>query len=89
MRGPWSRFWSAETDTKLPYFLALGLKPTPKTTTSGGSGTLLEEMGMARLKRVRVIEKVREKGAYRFVSLKQNGSRYVWDDRPGTYYLEW
>jgi hypothetical protein len=44
---------------------------------------------MARLKRVRVIKKVQEEQAWRFVSLKQNGSRYVWDDRPGIYYLEW
>jgi hypothetical protein len=44
---------------------------------------------MASLKRVRVIKKVQEAGAWRFVSLKQNGSRYLWDDRPGTYFLEW
>jgi integrase/recombinase XerD len=44
---------------------------------------------MAILKRVRVIKKVQEEGVWRYVSLKQTGSRYVWDDRPGTYYLEW
>jgi integrase/recombinase XerD len=44
---------------------------------------------MARVKRVRVIKKVQDEGLWRYVSLKQNGSRYLWDDRPGTYYLEW
>lgn len=44
---------------------------------------------MASLKRVRVIKKLQEEGGWRYVSLKQNGSRYVWDDRPGTYFLEW
>ena len=41
------------------------------------------------LKRVRVIKKIQEGGAWRFVSLKRSGKRYVWDPRPGSYYLEW
>ena len=41
------------------------------------------------LKRVRVIKKIQEGGAWRFVSLKREGKRYVWDPRPGTYYPEW
>lgn len=41
------------------------------------------------LKRVRVIKKIQEGGAWRFVSLKRAGKRYAWDPRPGTYYLEW
>jgi integrase/recombinase XerD len=41
------------------------------------------------LKRVRVIKKIQQDGARRFVSLKRTGKRYVWDPRPGTYYLEW
>ena len=36
---------------------------------------------MARLKRVRVIKKVRDEAVWRYVSLKQTGNRYVWDDR--------
>ena len=41
-------------------------------------------------KRVRVIKKIRvSSGVWRFISLKQNRNRYVWDDRPGTYFLEW
>ena len=41
------------------------------------------------LKRIRVIKKIQEGGAWRFVSLQRAGRRYVWDPRPGTYYLEW
>ena len=41
------------------------------------------------LKRVRVIKKIQEGGAWRFVSLEREGKRYVWDPRPGTYYLKW
>ena len=41
------------------------------------------------LKRIRVIKKIQEGGAWRFVSLKRAGKRNVWDPRPGTYYLEW
>ena len=37
------------------------------------------------LKRVRVIKKIQEGGAWRFVSLKREGKRHVWDPRPGTY----
>ena len=44
---------------------------------------------MASLKRVRVIKKIQEGGVWRYISLKQNGTRYVWDDRPGTYFVEW
>ena len=45
---------------------------------------------MTRRKRVRVIKKIRESsGVWRFISLQKNGNRYVWDERPGTYFLEW
>ena len=45
---------------------------------------------MARLKQVRIIKKIRvSSGVWRFVSLKRIGSRYVWDKRPGHYFLEW
>ena len=45
---------------------------------------------MARLKRVRIIKKIRESsGVWRFVSLERIGARYVWDERPGHYFLEW
>jgi integrase len=41
-------------------------------------------------KRVRIIKKIRESsGVWRFVSLKKAGPRYVWDDRPGSYFVEW
>ncbi len=45
---------------------------------------------MTAKKRVRIIKKVREStGVWRFVSLKRAGTRYAWDDRPGSYFLEW
>ena len=45
---------------------------------------------MARLKRVRIIKKIRESsGVWKFVSLERTGARYVWDNRPGHYFLEW
>ena len=45
---------------------------------------------MAHVKRVRIIKKIRESsGVWRFISLQKAGNRYVWDNRPGTYFLEW
>ncbi|HUQ95823.1 MAG TPA: site-specific integrase [Bryobacteraceae bacterium] len=45
---------------------------------------------MAAVKRVRIIKKIREaSGKWRFISLKRSGARYAWDDRPGSYFLEW
>ena len=45
---------------------------------------------MRRRKQVRIIKKVRgESGAWRFISLEKVGERYVWDKRPGTYFLDW
>ena len=45
---------------------------------------------MATGKRVRIIKKVRERsGVWRFVSLDKIGTRYVWDKRPGYYFVEW
>jgi len=45
---------------------------------------------MAAKKQVRIIKKVRDTdGVWRFVSLDRAGKRYVWDSRPGTYFLEW
>lgn len=41
-------------------------------------------------KQVRIIRKIREaSGVWRFISLQRAGSRYVWDDRPGHYFLDW
>ena len=41
-------------------------------------------------KQVRIIKKVRDTdGVWRFVSLDRAGKKYVWDNRPGTYFLEW
>ena len=40
-------------------------------------------------KRIRIIKKIHEDGAKRFISLTRTGGRYRWDPRPGTYYLEW
>jgi integrase len=45
---------------------------------------------MAAKKNVRIIKKIRESsGVWRFVSLKRAGTRYAWDNRPGTYFVEW
>ena len=45
---------------------------------------------VATKKQVRVIKKVREtSGVWRFVSMDRVNGRYVWDERPGTYFLEW
>lgn len=44
----------------------------------------------AATKRVRIIKKVRITGGiWKFISLDKIGSRYVWDKRPGYYFLEW
>jgi integrase/recombinase XerD len=41
-------------------------------------------------KRVRIIKKIRQtSGVWRFISLPRIGARYVWDKRPGTYFVEW
>ena len=45
---------------------------------------------MKRQKSVRLLKKIRaEKGIWQFVSLKRSVGRYLWDARPGQYYLEW
>ncbi len=45
---------------------------------------------MAAVKRVRIIKKVREgSGVWRFVSVEKKAKGFVWDDRPGYYFLEW
>ena len=45
---------------------------------------------MAAVKRVRIIKKIREtEGGWRFISLKKIGTRYVWDNRPGYFFVEW
>ncbi len=43
-----------------------------------------------KLKRsVRILKKVQVDGRWKFASLKRNGKRYVWDERPGAYFLDW
>jgi len=45
---------------------------------------------MVRKKRVRIVKKIRDaNGVWEFVSMKRAGDRYVWDDRPGYYFLDW
>lgn len=50
---------------------------------------MLEVSPMAATKTIRIIKKIQQDGAWRFVTLARNGSRYEWDSRPGTYYIEW
>jgi integrase/recombinase XerD len=41
-------------------------------------------------KRVRIIKKVHlVDGVWKFISLARAGGRYVWDSRPGYYFVEW
>jgi len=41
-------------------------------------------------KRVRIIKKVRvESGVWKFISLEKISNRYLWDKRPGYYFIEW
>lgn len=40
-------------------------------------------------KSVRIVKKIHEGRVWKFVALRRNGTRYVWDDRPGTYFLDW
>ncbi len=45
---------------------------------------------MAAVKRIRIIKKIRVvSGEWQFISLKRAGNRYAWDDRPGSYFVEW
>lgn len=45
---------------------------------------------MLATKRVRIIKKIREaSGLWRFISLARIHNRYVWDKRPGYYFVEW
>ena len=41
-------------------------------------------------RKVRIIKKVKERsGVWKFVSLLRIGTRYMWNKRPGYYFLEW
>ena len=45
---------------------------------------------MPATKRVRIIKKIREaSGLWKFISLDRIHNRYVWDKRPGYYFVEW
>ena len=45
---------------------------------------------MALKKRVRIIKKIRPKpGVWTFISMRKIGNRYVWDKRPGYFFVEW
>ena len=47
-------------------------------------------MARKRQKAVRLIKKIRlEAGRRQFVTIPRSGNRYLWDPRPGTYFLEW
>lgn len=41
-------------------------------------------------KSVRILKKVKsETGAWKFVTVARSGNKYLWDKRPGQYFLEW
>ena len=45
---------------------------------------------MPATKRVRIIKKIRESsGLWKFISLDRIRNRYVWDKRPGYFFVEW
>ena len=45
---------------------------------------------MAFKKRVRIIKKIREAASlWRFVSMPRVRGRYVWEKRPGYFFVEW
>ena len=45
---------------------------------------------MVAKKRVRIIKKIRQTaGVWQFVLVDRTGGRYVWDKRPGYYFLKW
>ena len=42
------------------------------------------------VRRIRIIKKVQDsRGRWKFISLKRSGNRFVWDSRPGFYFLDW
>lgn len=54
------------------------------------SPTYKTDFSAAPRKRVRIIKKVRVAGGlWKFVTLDRIGKRYVWDKRPGCYFVEW
>ena len=65
----------------------------PKTDTKrleiGPSAGLLRRCGVILKKRIRVMKKIQQDGVWKFITIERDGSRFVWDDRPGTYYIEW
>jgi hypothetical protein len=45
---------------------------------------------MIKRKTVRLLKKVKtQDGRWQFVTVRRAGSRYIWDPRPGRYFLEW
>ncbi len=41
-------------------------------------------------KSVRILQKIKgNDGVWHFVPVKKSGSKYLWGDRPGTFFLEW
>ena len=55
-----------------------------------GDNTDTKRRPMKAQKSVRIVKKIRTApGIWRFVSLNRVGQRYVWDPRPGQYFLEW
>ncbi len=61
---------------------ALGVYGSQKTDT--------KRRPMKAQKSVRIVKKIRTApGAWQFVSMDRAGQRYVWDPRPGQYFLEW
>ncbi len=45
---------------------------------------------MKATKSVGILQKIKgEDGVWRFVTVRKSGSKYLWGDHPGTFFLEW
>ncbi|MGA9883472.1 MAG: tyrosine-type recombinase/integrase [Candidatus Acidiferrales bacterium] len=64
--------------------------PDPGTEISHVTSTRRTAASAGIKKRVRIIKKVRIAGSqWVFISLDRIGKQYVWDKRPGCYFVEW
>ena len=85
----WCRFCRRPIDT-MERQNAVWEAPTDTMDAPHAAGKfMLEVSPMAATKTIRIIKKIQQDGAWRFVTLARHGSRYEWDSRPGTYCIEW
>ena len=44
---------------------------------------------MSARRSIRIVKKIQQDGVWKFVPLARHRTRYVWEPRPGAYYLDW